>query len=175
MPYNFKMNKTLLNKQDIGSWLYQHKIQNYSINDDFSVDVDGDVILDKRELKFIPVKFNIVKKVFSCADNLLVDLTNCPKDVGETFYCYNNKLTSLQGCPERIGDHFDCGGNQALTSLDLGPQFVKRNILIGSNPIKNLDGFTTEFGWNFVHEVKNIACIEGFESLYNQRQKTQRL
>ena len=85
----------LTDRDEIKKWLDKYGIENYTINDDGSVDVDGDVDLSKRKLNKILVKFRIVTGLFSCADNVLTSLENCPYRVGRDFYCINNKLTSL--------------------------------------------------------------------------------
>lgn len=47
----------------IWSWLDYMGITNYTINDDFTVDVDGDVKLNNKALQdFGPVKFNKVTR-----------------------------------------------------------------------------------------------------------------
>lgn len=150
---------------EIEEWLDENNVRNYTINKDYSVNVDGNVNLEKLDLEEIPVEFNEVTGLFSCADNKLITLKNCPKKVGKTFYCYNNKLTSLQGCPIEIGEHMDCSSN-LLESLEFAPKFVKNNFICGYNPIKNLDNFHTVIGWNFSHAVKNIAPIACLEEFY---------
>ena len=63
-----------MNRQEIKFWLNYHRIENYTINDDLTVDVVGDVDLIRMELTEIPFQFGVIKG---------------------SFYCYKNKLTSL--------------------------------------------------------------------------------
>ena len=93
------------------------------INEDGSIDVDGDVFLSKRGLERIPVKFRKVTGNFYCLDNELSSLEGCPEKVDGYFYCYNNNLTSLEGGPERVGGDFHCGRNN-LTTLKGCPERV---------------------------------------------------
>jgi hypothetical protein len=121
-------------RAQITKWLDSYEIKNYTINDDFTIDVNGNVNLDQESLTCLPsfIKFNKVSGYFSyfynqltslegcpttvggsfsCSDNQLTSLEGCPRTVGDSFYCYNNKLTSLEGCPRTVGDSFYCYNN----------------------------------------------------------------
>ena len=75
-------------------------IENYTFNDDFSIDVNGYVYLHKRRLTILPIKFRNVSDYFDCSSNNLTSLEGSPKTVGGDFDCRNNELRSLDG----IGD-----------------------------------------------------------------------
>lgn len=119
--------------------LEYYSIENYTINDDLTVDVDGDVDLSNQQLEEIPVifgkvtgYFNVainnlkslegcpyyVGRWFSCSVNELENLKGSPEEVGGSFFCNNNKLKSLEGMPLEIGGGFECLGNQNLKRLD---------------------------------------------------------
>src|SRR5574344_1877979 len=72
----------------------------YTINSDNSVDVDDNVKLRDKDLKSIPLNFNIVNGYFGCGYNHLTSLKGCPVRVGSWFSCYHNNLTSLQYSPQ---------------------------------------------------------------------------
>lgn len=97
----------------------QYSIKNYTINDDYSIDVDGDVNLSGFALTKIPIKFNIVKGYFICNGNRLENLENSPRRVMGNFFCINQygNLKSLKGAPEYVGYNFDCHDNEALTEF----------------------------------------------------------
>ena len=100
----------------------------YNINDDGSVDVDGDVDLDdvylnSENLTKIPFKFRNVSGYFTCINNKLTSLEGAPNTVGRWFSCTNNQLTSLEGAPNTVGGIFSCSYNQ-LTSLEGAPSSV---------------------------------------------------
>jgi len=78
----------------------KYYIRNYIFNDDFSIDVNGDVDLSYRGLTKIPIIFRNVTGDFDCSDNKLTSLKGGPETVGGDFYCYDNNLKSLEG----IGD-----------------------------------------------------------------------
>ena len=96
----------LKTKNGIENWLKKYEIQNYTINNDLTVDVDGDVYLYYKKLKQIPIKFDIIKGYFNCSNNYLTSLDFCPKEVGGNFNCSWNELISLDGCPKSVGGDF---------------------------------------------------------------------
>ncbi len=95
----------------------KYKIENYTINEDGSIDVDGDVDLGVKKLNRIPLEFNYVSGSFYCSYNKLTSLEFGPKEVGGGFYCSYNKLTSLEFSPKKVGGDFYCINNKLLTNL----------------------------------------------------------
>jgi hypothetical protein len=159
-------------------------IENYTINDDGSVDVDGEVNLDSSDLTKLPLKFGTVTGDFGCHDNLLTSLEGCPKYVGGNFYCPKNKLTSLKGGPEKVDGHFqcydnfltnlkgspeelysfDCRGN-LLTSLEGGPKSVTRWYSCSDNKLTSLKGGPKSVGTEYdmrSNQLKEIDFIPDF-------------
>jgi len=135
-------------------------IENYTFNDDLSIDVNGNVNLSFKDLTKLPIKFRNVSGDFNCSANKLTSLEGCPKTVGgyfgirhnnltslegspktvgTGFYCDNNKLTSLLGCPETIVGDFDCSSNK-LTSLEGCPKTIVGDFDCFSNNLKSLEG-----------------------------------
>ena len=104
-------------KEEVEAILRRHDIENYTINDDLTVDVDGDVFIRARSLTKLPLKFGKVSGSFKCSQNNLTSLEGSPKEVGDSFDCTYNKLTSLRGGPQEVSGDFWCRKNQ-LTSLD---------------------------------------------------------
>ena len=100
-----------MNRDSVEAWLKEYGVENYTINEDLSVDVDGDVNLWSKDLLEIPIKFGRVSGYFSCSSNHLSSLVGCPISVGGDFYGYSNCLTILEGCPESVGGDFDCKMN----------------------------------------------------------------
>jgi hypothetical protein len=97
----------------IVKWLDSFGITNYTINDDLTIDVKGDVELDHKSLTCFPsfIKFNKVSGYFDCANNQLTSLEGCPTIVGGSFYSSRNQLISLEGCPATVGGGFYCHDN----------------------------------------------------------------
>ena len=96
-----------MNKDEIKEWLDSHKIKNYTINDDLTVDVNGSVSLFWRHLDCIPVQFGNVTGDFWCSKNNLKSLKGAPSSVGGHFECWCNKLESLDYLPKTIKGDFD--------------------------------------------------------------------
>ena len=92
----------------------KYNIQNYSINSDGSIDVDGDVDIQQMKLTKLPLKFNSVSGNFYCQINKLISLTGSPVSVGGNFNCSINNLTSLIESPLKIGGNYDCVNNKLL-------------------------------------------------------------
>lgn len=112
------------------NWLDKMSIDNYTINKDLTVDVDGNVYISNKKLKFIPVQFIYVSG---------------------SFECQNNELSSLKGCPYKVDNHFNCGDNK-LTSLEYGPSIVNihgyNSYCCYNNNIINLKGYPTNLAYN---------------------------
>ena len=100
-------------REMIEKWLKEYDIKNYTINDDFTIDVEGGVDLVNKELKEFPdyIQFGIVKGAFDCSYNQLTTLKGGPIEVKDSFYCHNNRLTSLEGSPEKVKARFQCDNN----------------------------------------------------------------
>jgi hypothetical protein len=139
--YNQFINES---NQDIHFICKEYGIKNYSINDDGSVDVDGDVDLSDKGLTKLPLKFRKVSGDFNCDNNQLTSLEGCPQKVGRDFYCSNNKLTSLEGSPQSVGGSFYCDDNK-LTSLEGSPQSVGGNFSCDNNKLKDVYGLKEGF------------------------------
>ena len=86
----------LTTKREIIEWLEKYQIKNYTVNDDLTVDVDGGVYLNSKNLKEIPFQFGNVGSYFNCCYNQLTSLEHCPRNVGADFYCFNNPLHSIK-------------------------------------------------------------------------------
>lgn len=113
-PQTHKEVQVLLNK-----W----KVKNYTINDDLTVDVIGDVDLNDKIIDFgfkkIPIKFKNVTGHFMCTGNDLESLEGLSEGFTATyFHCNYNKLDSLISLPKNFKvEHFFCTKNE-LTSLE---------------------------------------------------------
>ena len=91
----------------------------YTINDDGSIDVDGSVNVNIKNIAKIPFKFRNVRGTFSCIRSRLTSLDGAPINVGGNFYCSNNQLTSLEGVPNSVGGNFICYDNPNLSYSEL--------------------------------------------------------
>ena len=79
----------------IKKWLDEMKIENYTINKDFSIDVSGNVNLHCKKLTKIPnyIKFNHIYGHFDCYFDKLDNLEPmCPLQVDGYFICSANSI-----------------------------------------------------------------------------------
>lgn len=171
-----KINEAMLNSEtDINTWMVEHAphVKKFTINSDFTIDVDGDLFLSRVE-GTLPVQFNEVKGDvdfdfgcsltnlkgsprkcgrFSCKDLGLTSLEGAPETV-KSFNCSQNKLTNLKGSPKNVAEYFVCDVSK-LTSLEGAPETVK-SFSCKENNIVDLKG-----------SPKNVSG--GFDLSYNDK------
>jgi hypothetical protein len=88
-------------KARITKWLDEMEVNNYTINDDYTINVSNGVNLSMHNLIKFPdyIQFNKIRGSFWCYNNKLISLRGCPSYVDGNFSCENNNLTTLEGCP----------------------------------------------------------------------------
>jgi len=93
-------------------WLDEHKIKNYKINNDFTIDVDSDIDLSAYSLKSLPlyIKFGTVNG---------------------NFFCNNESLTSLRGFPQKIFGLLGLGETK-IKSLKSAPTSISNTLFVNS-------------------------------------------
>ena len=149
-------------REMIESWLKEHNITYYTINDDFTIDVNGEVFLFKSNLIQFPeyIQFGVVKGDFDCRNNILTSLRGCPREVEGGFYCNVNELTSLEGAPEKVGGNFYCNHNK-LTSLEGASKKVGGFFDCSDNQLTSLKGVPKEVGRDFTCSDNRLTSLEG--------------
>lgn len=181
----------LKTKEEIDTWLTTMKIKNYEIFDDLTVTVNGNVLLDKKNLDSLPVSFNHIEGFFSVANNKLTSLKGCPYSVRDGFHCEHNLLTSLEYCPQIFdfgGGVFDCSHNQLttleyapkstiddfncsnnnLTSLLHAPDTVSEDFICDYNQLKSLEHSPKEVGGHFFCAHNLLESLEGCPKTINK-------
>jgi len=133
---NIKVYESFRTEQEIKDLCSYYKIRNYQINDDGSIDVNGSVNLDSRNLKQLPITFNEVNGYFTCGQNKLTTLYGFPKKTWG-FSCHSNKITSLEHSPKIVVGDFLCVWNNYITSLE-GLENTYISGLLNANGCKNL-------------------------------------
>lgn len=146
-------------------------IKNYIINEDGSIDVNGNVCLNRntlsnlrnldgirfrksiKELTELPIKFNIVYGDFRCHQNNLSTFENFPKEVHGDLVISNNNFKSLVGCPNIIkrpfvNNRMICNNNNILT---FDGYKEGTNISLLSNPINNI--------WNLFNKNRELIDL----------------
>ncbi len=147
-------------ESDVAEICKKYAIENWSINSEGLVDVNGDVFLTQNSLTKLPINFGFVSGDFSCRDNQLTTLEGCPQVVDGSFFCTYNQLTTLEGCPQVVGGDFNClknlltslefsplsiGGyfncsRNKLTSLRFAPEYIECEVFVLPNPIEDIPG-----------------------------------
>jgi hypothetical protein len=152
-------------QDEIKDWLDEMGVENYTINSNGTVDVEGDVDLRDKTLKSIPIQFGKVTGYFTCTNNKLTSLAGAPQTVDGGFYCANNKLTSLAGAPQTVGGGFYCTNNK-LTSLAGAPQTVGGGFYCANNNLTSLAGAPQTVGGNFYCAHNNLTSLQGGNSSF---------
>ena len=138
----FKKKETDPKKIEIIKLCKEYNITKYTINDDYSIDVDGHVDLANKNLTKIPIRFNKVTGYFSCVGNQLVDLENAPRRVERNFMCqhqYQGSFISLKGAPDYVGFRFDFNDNENLKDFTDFPTYVGVTIDAKSTGLYSFD------------------------------------
>ena len=156
----------LQTKEEIENWLNKMKIENYKINDNLTVNVNGNVFIENANLSKIPVQFKIVQGTFQCSKNKLTSLKGSPIRA-KNFYCNSNQLTSLEYAPKTVKRDFNCSDN-LLTSLKGCPEKVGKSINCKSNPLKSFDIPNVELdSSDFSFDLTNKIHFDGFPKNIN--------
>ena len=158
----------------------KYNIQNYTINDDFTIDVDDNIDISFESLSKIPLCFNKVYGDFVCSFNRITSLEGSPKSVAN-FYCNNNQLTTLKGGPESVSGSFYshvnklvslkgapesvsgsfCSHDNKLVSLKGGPEYVGGNFNCSHNQLTTLEGGPKSVGGDFSIHNNQLTTLEG--------------
>lgn len=161
----------LSNKEDIAVWLKHYGVEDFTINDDLTVDVSGDVNLrSKRSLDNVLE----VDGIESRPVEYQIPLTHLPFQFGKvsgnfdisangvngeyaTVHQTLPALRSLEGSPHEIGGDFICARNN-LTSLEGGPVKVGGVYDCSSNELSSVKGAPSYVGKDF--KVENNPHLE---------------
>lgn len=135
-------------KAALDKWLKSHNIENYKMNPDGFIDVDGEVRLDHLRMPKLPgpVKFGTVTGDFICSSTSLTQLSGCPQHVGTSefggdFMCDHNEISSLEGGPKTVGGSYSCTGCENLESLQHMAEKIGGSVFAQNLPrVKNLQG-----------------------------------
>jgi hypothetical protein len=137
-----EVKKTLQNPQTvqlIHNFMDHYGISRYKVNEDFSVDVFGDVNLSLKNLVKIPVKFRKVSGYFDCSANKLTNLVNAPDEILNYFDCTVNNIYTLIGGPRYVEGGYYCMDNK-LEDLVGYPKYCLTVFDASRNELKTLKG-----------------------------------
>lgn len=139
-----------------GRW----NIRKFTINDDYSIDVIGDVFFGSPiESGELPLKFRNVEGNFYCSSIGLTTLKGCPNNITGYFDCSSNRLTSLEYSPNFIGDDFLFYNNQ-ISSFDYFPNHINGNIICLRNKLTSFKGCPESIEGNFDCRNNNLTSFK---------------
>lgn len=139
--------------------LYKIDKSKITENEDGSIDYDGDIDMNNKDLKEIPFNFNRVNGHFNVSSNKLTSLKGSPKYIKTSFFCHKNNLTSLEGCPDKVKS-FLCYENE-LTSLKYGPSVVGRDYDCSNNKLTSTEYVPKYIKGDFIAVSNKLTTLKG--------------
>lgn len=110
---------------------------NWRVNDDFSIDVNGGVSFydERHSLIRIPIKFNKVNGYDTNWCSKLISLENSPQYVNGNFSCSDcDSLINLKGAPLLVNGYVNIRACGNLESLEGCPSFIGEKLFIHDLP-----------------------------------------
>jgi hypothetical protein len=128
-------------------WLKQANITNYTINDDLSIDVSSDIIIQRSQMSGftnLPVKFRTVYGSFHMENLPLTTLKGCPDEVDGVFNISRSKITNLEGSPKLVRSKFVIDNTRTLVSTKGMTPTIHGSVDLSYNSaLTSLEGFAT--------------------------------
>jgi hypothetical protein len=170
-------------KREISNRCIGLRISNFSINDDGSINVTGDLRIsdsfydrDLEPLHFkkvdgnvtvgsfyrlseIPVIVDEVTGDWNCYNTRLDNLKGSPREVGGSYYCRRNNVRTLEGAPVHVGGNFDVSNNM-IDSLVGSPRFIGGRFDIGDNRLTSFEGAPKYIGDYFDISNNRISSFD---------------
>lgn len=144
------------------------KIKNYTINEDGSIDVNGNVHIHNNGYTKLPLTFRNVSGDFICSYNDLESLEGCPKYVGGYFDCRNNEITTLKGGPKRVECEYSCSYNE-LETLEGCPEYVGGDFKCMNNNLESLEYSPKYVGGSYYFHCNKIVNVNGITDTIGDR------
>ena len=107
----------------------KYRIENYTINTDGSIDVNGIVNLHNLGLEKLPIKFNKVNGDFFCSYNNLTSFEYAPKIIRGSFSCSDNNIKTFEYFPSFVKGEFWCTYNPIYKVWNLFRDWTKIELL----------------------------------------------
>lgn len=140
--------KRLINRKEVEIIISKYHIEisknnnepaKYIINNDGTIDVDGDVSVRYSNLKRLPLKFGTIYGDFNCSNLKLNNLKGSPSYISGNFVCKENQLKTLKYGPKYVGNNYDCSHN-IIESLEGCANHIGRDLICNNNKLVNLKG-----------------------------------
>ena len=118
---SFFDNLGIVEETQIIDWLESHKIRNYTLNNDLSIDVYGKVEIYEDLPEYI--QFNNIYDDFTVLFENVTSMKGFPKYVEKSFFISNTKIEILDNCPEEVND-FEIILNKKLKKIESLPKKI---------------------------------------------------
>lgn len=143
-----------------------HEIKDYTINDDGTIDVVGEINWGFKRWKKLPLKFRKVDGNFLIFNNHnLVSLEGCPTEVTGSFKFSAQEITSMKHVPEKVGKDFTVSSFK-MKKFDYFPKEIGGELSIFNSRIETLDLLPKEvFGKVSITENMFLRSIKGIPSI----------
>ncbi len=115
----------MINKELIELFCEEFNIKNYYINENYSINVYQNVVLDNFIGDELPIKFNKVIGYFSCNKSNIKSFKNFPNFIEENIYLQGNIIENFHGFPKKVKGRIFLWGS-TIKSLDGYNGSVKR-------------------------------------------------
>ena len=159
--------------EDIDRICQEYNIKNYTINQDKTIDVYGEVNLSRQGLIELPLNFNKVDGYFLIQINKLTSLEGCPNHVSGMFSCRGNRIRSLKYGPKTVSGRYWCSDNE-LRDVYWFPEYFNNDMEIGirGNPVEEIINIVSVYRmYKFIKWLNEYNVIKGstiFEEGLNQ-------
>ena len=157
-----------IKKRDIEKKLIQYGIKNYYINDDLTVDVDGDLNTSTLAQCLIDVKFGTINGDFDCSRLGLKSLINCPIVVKGDYKISHNRLVRLEGIAEYIGGDLWIQNNY-LNELNFYNSNIIGEIYCWGN--KDIEDIIQIYSYGEKKGDEKIGSLKSYYTLIRREEK----
>ena len=137
----------------------KYKIEDYTINQDGSVDTMCGVNLCAIRLSELPVQFGKVNGYFDCSINQLKTLKYCPHEVTGNFVASINLLKNLKYCPSYVGGKFSVDHNYLINLKNLPP--ISTDLYIEYNELTSLPKIQDTINGSFICYNNHLNSLVG--------------
>lgn len=108
-------------EKQIRDWLESHKVRNYTINNDLTIDVHGKVEVYEDLPDYI--QFNNIYGSFVALFEYVTSMKGFPRYVEKSFFISNTNIETLDNCPEEVND-FEVIRNKKLKKIESLPKKI---------------------------------------------------
>lgn len=142
-------------------------VRNFTINDDLTIDVHGDV-RDIRRLvanEHLLYQFGRVEGDFDVHGLGLVTLERSPHYVGGNFNCSDNNIRAFTCGPKKVMGNFISTDNEGIRYLAGCPDYVGGDFICSNNCLTNLEGAPSYVGGNMIFDNTDLLSLDGFKHM----------